>query len=150
MEPEPSAPEEPFINLDDSKKLFSSVSTRELINSTVTLHIASNELVVNVGSWVMNSGLMKNPVSSKVLSEYIIKRTFYPHFCGGKDLREADRTAKRLRDSGLRAMFDYGMEHANDNQSCDNNLEEIIQTIVSNKSLPTSPVSCFSFLKTYF
>ncbi|KAI3462831.1 hypothetical protein Pfo_019494 [Paulownia fortunei] len=138
--PKPSTPNEPAINLDDPKELFSSVSTPKLIKSTVTLHVASMDRMVDLGLSVMNSRLMKSPISRKVVLDSI-EHTFYDHFCGGKDLGEADRTVKKLWDSGLRAMLDYGLEHAIDNGSCERNLEEIIQTIQSTKSLPTSPVS---------
>lgn len=72
-----------------------------------------------------------------------IERTFYDHFCGGRNLGEADTTAKRLwENSGLRAMLDYGMEHAIDNASCDENMNEFIQTIESTQAnRSTSPVS---------
>lgn len=74
-----------------------------------------------------------------------IEHSFYEHFCAGKDLNEAYRTVRNLRDAGLGAMLDYGMEHANDSESCDKNLAEFVQTIESTKLHPTSPVST-SFL----
>ncbi|KAH6826874.1 Methylenetetrahydrofolate reductase family protein [Perilla frutescens var. hirtella] len=129
--------EEPYINLDDSKELFSSVTTGKLMASTFTLHVVLNEIMIDLGSWVMNSRLMKSPLSREVLLGSI-EHTLYHHFCGGKTLREADRAARKLWDSGLQAMLDYGMEHADDNASCDQNVEEIIQTIASTKSHPTS------------
>ncbi|EYU39360.1 hypothetical protein ABFS82_11G093800 [Erythranthe guttata] len=132
---------EPPINLDDPRELFSSVPTSKLIKSTVTLHMASMDSMVDMGSWVLKSGLMQNPIS-KGLVLGSIKHTFYEHFCGGKDLKEADNTVKRIWDDyGLRAMLDYGMEHALDNGSCDSNLDEFIQTIQSATHSPTSPVS---------
>lgn len=130
---------EPYINLDDSKELFSSVTTKKLMASTFTLHVVMNELMIDFGSKVMNSSLMNSPVSREVLLGSI-EHTLYHHFCGGKTLREADRAARKLWESGLQAMLDYGMEHAHDNASCGHNAEEIIQTIASAKSLPSSPV----------
>lgn len=117
-----------------------SVPTPKLIKSSAILHIASMDPMVGFGVQVMNSRLMKYSISRKVVLESI-EHTFYDHFCGGKDLGEADRTVKKLWDSGLRAMLDYSLEHTLDNGSCDRNLEEFIRTIESTKSLPTSPVS---------
>ncbi|CAA0832285.1 Proline dehydrogenase 2- mitochondrial [Striga hermonthica] len=128
------------VNLDDAKELFSSVSTGKLIKSIVTLQAASMNGVVELGSTVVNSRLMKSPISRKMLLESI-EHTFYDHFCGGKDLGEADRIVKRLWDSGLMAMLDYGLEHATDNGACDRNLDEFVQTIESAKHLGASPVS---------
>ncbi|KAK6128768.1 hypothetical protein DH2020_037474 [Rehmannia glutinosa] len=59
----------------------------------------------------------------------------------GKTLGEADKTVKKLWDSGLRAMLDYGLENALDNAACDRNLDEFILTIDSTKLFATSPVS---------
>ncbi|KAG8366999.1 hypothetical protein BUALT_Bualt16G0026800 [Buddleja alternifolia] len=134
--PEP----EPALNLYDSKELFSSVPTGKLIKSTITLHMAAFDPMVGLGIRVMDSKIMDNPFCKKVVLK-TIKHTFYEHFCGGEDLVEADRTVRKLWDAGIRAMLDYGLEHANDNGSCDENLKEFIQTIESTKSLPTSPVS---------
>ncbi|GFQ06569.1 proline dehydrogenase 2 mitochondrial [Phtheirospermum japonicum] len=140
-DPKPiAAPTEPPVNLDDSKELFSSFSTTKLIKSAVTLQMASMESVVELGSTVINSRLMKSPISKKVVLESI-EHTFYDHFCGGKNLGEADRTVKRLWDSGLRAMLDYGLEHAIDNGACDRNADEFVQTIESTKFLGACPVS---------
>ncbi|KAG8384543.1 hypothetical protein BUALT_Bualt04G0128800 [Buddleja alternifolia] len=131
---------DPIINLTDPKKLFSSVSTTKLIKSSITLYMASMEPMVDFGTWVMNSGLMSNPISNQIISK-AIEHSFYDHFCAGKDLDGAGRTVGKLWGGGLRTMLDYGLEHANDNESCDRNLEEFIKTIGSTKSLPTSPVS---------
>lgn len=132
---------EAYINLEDYKQLFSSVPTRKLTASTITLHVVLNELMIDLGSWVMNSRLMKTPISKEVLLGSI-EHTLYHHFCGGKNLIEADRAARKLRDSGLRVMLDYGMEHADNNAACDLNTDEIIGTIAStDQSLPTSPES---------
>ncbi|KAL1563218.1 proline dehydrogenase 2, mitochondrial-like isoform X1 [Salvia divinorum] len=129
-----------YINLDDSKELFSSVPTAKLMASTFTLHVVMNEVMIHIGSKVMNSRLMNAPVSREVLLGSI-ERTLYHHFCGGKTLKEADRAARKLWESGLQSMLDYGMEHAHDNASCDHNVHEIIETIASTLSLPSSPVS---------
>ncbi|XP_057768514.1 proline dehydrogenase 2, mitochondrial-like [Salvia miltiorrhiza] len=136
----PKPEESPYINLDDSKKLFSSVPTAKLMVSTFTLHVVMNELMIDIGSKVMNSRLMKSPVLRELLLRSI-EHTLYHHFCGGKTLREADQAARKLWESGLQAMLDYGMEHAHDNASCNQNVQEIIETIASTISLPSSPVS---------
>lgn len=137
--PEPEE-EPPLINLDDYKELFSSISTPKLMASTFTHHVVLNELVIELGQCVMNSRLMKTPVSREILLGSI-EHTLYHHFCGGKTLGDADRAARKLWDSGLQAMLDYGMEHADNNALCDQNMVEIVRTIASTKSLSPSPVS---------
>ncbi|KAH7852020.1 hypothetical protein Vadar_019575 [Vaccinium darrowii] len=47
-----------IINLDDTKSLFSSLSTTELLCSAINLQVAAVKPVVDLGMWVMNSKLM--------------------------------------------------------------------------------------------
>ncbi|PIN12797.1 Proline oxidase [Handroanthus impetiginosus] len=121
------------INLANSKELFKHLSDSKLLKSSATLHIASKDGMVNIGSKVINSRLMKNPVSKKIVLD-TIKRTFYDHFCGGEDLKKANVTVEELWKIGLKAMLDYGLEHAVDNESCDRNLEEFLGTIEASKT----------------
>ncbi|CAH9088743.1 unnamed protein product [Cuscuta epithymum] len=135
-----TAPGKALLNLDDAKELFSSVSTTKLLKSSVTLHMTAVEPLVDVGLWVMKSRLMGVPLLRESILG-IVKLLFYDHFCGGKDLQEVGRTVSKLSESGLKAMLDYGLEHATDNSSCDISLKEILQTADSVNSLPSSSVS---------
>lgn len=98
------------------------------------------EPMVDFGMWVLNSKLMGAPMVKRIVFE-AIEHSFYDHFCAGKGLKEVGGTVKKLWDSGLRAMLDYGLEHAIDNEDCDRNLEQFIQTAESAKSHPDSSVS---------
>ncbi|KAL0450396.1 UNVERIFIED_CONTAM: Proline dehydrogenase 1, mitochondrial [Sesamum latifolium] len=128
------------LELDDTKRLFSSVSTSKLIKSTGMLKISSYNRAVDFGLWIMTSGLMNNPVVRNLVLA-VTEHTFYPHYCAGKDLEKAVRTVKKLWDSGLGAMLNYGLEHATDNESCDRNLQEFLRTINSTKSIDSCQVS---------
>ncbi|KAL3525795.1 hypothetical protein ACH5RR_014167 [Cinchona calisaya] len=130
-----------IIDFEDVKGLFSTVSTSRLLKSKITLEMAAIERMVDLGMRVMNSRLVETPVLKQAILGGI-EHTFYDHFCGGKDLKEAGKTISRLwNDAGLRGMLDYGLEHAIDNDSCDQNMMEFIKTVESSKSLPPSSVS---------
>lgn len=95
---------------------------------------------MDLGMWVMGSRLMQ----MGLLREAVlggIKHTVYEHFVAGSDAGEAGRTVKKLWESGLRGMLDYGLEHAVDNESCDKNAQQFIKTVESTQSLPPSSVS---------
>nr|AKP06212.1 proline dehydrogenase [Eurya emarginata] len=139
--PSTAASANSILKLDDVKELFSSVSTTKLLRSAINLHVAAVEPVVDLGMWVMKSGLMDTVVLREVMLT-AIKHTFYEHFCAGHDPAEAGRTAMKLWDSGLRGMLVYALEHAVDNESCDQNLEGFLKTVESTKSIPQSSVSC--------
>lgn len=88
----------------------------------------------------MKSRLMDNMIPKKIVLG-VVKNTFYKHFCAGENLEEASQTLQRIWDSGLRGILDYGLEDATDNASCDQNLNEFVQSVESTKLLPTSSVS---------
>ncbi|XP_010257831.1 PREDICTED: proline dehydrogenase 2, mitochondrial-like [Nelumbo nucifera] len=128
------------LNLDDVEKLFKSVSTVQLLRSSLNLHMAAFGPVVELGMWVMRSRL----VETAIIREFIlttVKHTFYEHFCAGENVEEASRTLQRLWNDGLTGILDYSLEDATDNDSCDRNLEEFLKTVDSTKFLPPSSVS---------
>lgn len=127
---------------EDVKGLFSSVPTAKLIRSFLTLKMVATEPVVDLGTWVMTSRLMKTALFRGMVAG-VTKATFFDHFVAGRNHEEAGEIVKMLWNDGLGAMLDYGLEHAYDNVSCDSNMEAFIQTIESTNSLPLSSVSCF-------
>ncbi|KAL8124745.1 proline dehydrogenase 2, mitochondrial-like [Apium graveolens] len=129
-----------LLSFEDSKDLFASISTAKLLKSTLTLKMAAVETVVDLGTWVINSKLMNVGVFKDVVMGFT-KCTFYDHFVAGRNVNEAGETVKMLWDDGFRGMLDYGLEHVDDNQSCDRNSEAFINTVDSTKSLPATSVS---------
>lgn len=131
---------------EDVKGLFSSVPTRKLLRSFLTLKMVSMEPVVDSGTWIMTSRLMKNALFRGMVVG-VTKATFFDQFVAGRNHEEAGEIVKMLWNEGLSGMLDYGLEHAYDNVSCDLNMEAFIQTIESTKSLPLSSVSCSYIIK---
>lgn len=127
------------LSFEDSKDLFASISTSKLLKSTLTLKMAAVEPVVDLGTWVINSKLMNVGVFKDVVMGFT-KCTFYDHFVAGRNVDEAGETIKMLWDDGFRGMLDYGLEHVDDNESCDRNSEAFIKTVESTKSLPSTSV----------
>ncbi|KAF5779434.1 putative proline dehydrogenase [Helianthus annuus] len=129
-----------IFDFDDTKGLFSSVSTGKLLRSAANLNLAAVEPVVDLGMWVMRSRVMHVGLLREIVLG-VIKHTSYEHFVAGADLEETGRTVQKLWESGLRGMLDYGLEHAVDNQSCDTNALQFVKTVESTQSLPPSSVS---------
>ena len=130
-----------IFDFEDTKCLFASVHTRKLLHSAITLNVCAMDSMVDFTIKVMNSKMMEN---NRVFREgvlKVIKHSAYDHFVAGEDTVEAGRTVNRLWESGLRGMLDYGLEHAVDNKSCDENTKELIKTAESAHSLPKSSVS---------
>ncbi|XP_017232731.1 proline dehydrogenase 1, mitochondrial [Daucus carota subsp. sativus] len=131
---------EPGLVSDDVKGLFSSVPTGKLLRSFLTLKMVASEPVVDLGTWVMTSRLMKTALFREIVVG-VTKATFFDHFVAGTNHEEAGEIVKMLWNDGLSGMLDYGLEHAYDNVSCDLNMEAFVKTIESTKSLPQSSVS---------
>ncbi|XP_031393997.1 proline dehydrogenase 2, mitochondrial-like [Punica granatum] len=139
-EPAPTGPSPP-IDLSDPGRLFASVPTTRLIHSVANLHAAAVDPLVDLGIKVMTSRLVTGTGPARDIVIGAVKRTFYKHFCGGEDTVEAAETVRQLNEAGLRGMLDYAVEDAEDNPSCDQNLEAFLQTVASTKTLPQGCVS---------
>lgn len=135
----------PPINLADPERLFSSVPTAKLIHSVANLHAAAVEPVVDLGIWLMKSRLIMGTELARGAVLGAVRRTFYEHFCGGEDTVEAAATVRQLNEAGLRGMLDYAVEDAEDNSSCDRNLDAFLRTVESTKMIPQGCV-CSSAL----
>ncbi|KAK6928006.1 Proline dehydrogenase domain [Dillenia turbinata] len=135
-----NAQKDSILDLYDTRKLFSSVSTGKLIRSSINLHVTAIEPVVDFGTWVMQSKLIETFAVREIVLE-TIRHTFFEHFCGGETVEEAKRNIEKLSDAGLRGMMVYGLEDADDNESCDKNLEMFLQTAEATKTLPPSSMS---------
>lgn len=128
-----------IFDFEDTKALFASVPTGKLLHSAATLNVAAIEPMVDLSLWVMNSRLMEVPLfKSAVMGT--IKYTAYDHFVAGSDTVETGKTVRKLWDSGVRGMLDYGLEHAVDNESCNIAEKQLIKTAESTQSLPASSV----------
>uniref|UniRef100_A0A7N0TQQ4 Proline dehydrogenase n=1 Tax=Kalanchoe fedtschenkoi TaxID=63787 RepID=A0A7N0TQQ4_KALFE len=123
-----------------NSNIFSPVATSDLIRSSINLGLSAIEPVADLGSWLMRSRMMDVPgIRPAVVAA--VRRTFFRQFCAGESVEEAALSVERLWRSGLRGMLSYGVEHADDNESCDRNFLSFLRTIRSASSLPPSSVS---------
>ncbi|XP_047336020.1 proline dehydrogenase 2, mitochondrial-like [Impatiens glandulifera] len=135
------SPTDSILNLHDVRALFSTVSTPKFVRSALNLHASAIGPMVDLGTWVMNSKLLKVPILREATLA-VIRHTVFQHFCAGETPDEAGQTASKLWEAtGIRGMLVYGLEHASDNDWCDRNLQGFLQTVESARSLPQSSVS---------
>ncbi|XP_073526408.1 uncharacterized protein [Phyllobates terribilis] len=135
----PLHPKPEILDLHDVN-LFATVPTTKLLKSTATLKMVSIDPIVDLGMWVMKSKLVETPIAREIILG-VTKRTFYEQFVAGEDVTEMSRTVRSIWSSGLKSMLNYGLEHAHDNASCDDNFKAIMETVESNKTLPPPSVS---------
>ncbi|KAG6578518.1 Proline dehydrogenase 2, mitochondrial, partial [Cucurbita argyrosperma subsp. sororia] len=134
------SPAAPTVDFSDTKALFGSLSTLEVLHAAASLHVAAVGPVVDVGMWVMNSKLMDVELARDVIFG-TVRHSFYRHFCAGEDDTAVGKTVRRLHNVGLRSMLDYAIEYANDEESCDRNLHGFLRTIEATRALPRGSAS---------
>ncbi|KAH9625244.1 hypothetical protein KSS87_016281 [Heliosperma pusillum] len=102
--------------------------------------MASMDPVVEMGIWVMRSKLMEIPGFRQAILG-TVKHSFYEQFVAGKNLLETSKMVGKLWEAGLKGMLNYGLEHAFDNHSCDNNYQTLFNTIESTNIFAPSSIS---------
>ncbi|CAM6092940.1 unnamed protein product [Calypogeia fissa] len=125
---------------DDGEILYSDMTSQELLVTLSNLQLLSYEPLVELSLKVLNSRLLRWPVTSTPLL-WLIKRTTYSHFCAGENTVEAGQTLSRMWELGLRGVLDYSLEDAEDEEFCDDNCAGFLKTVASSRELPPGSVS---------
>ncbi|WCJ25457.1 Proline dehydrogenase 1 mitochondrial [Euphorbia peplus] len=131
-----------ILDLNDHRKLFSTLPTKKLIHASFILQLAAMDPVVDLGIWIMKSKLMRE--SDGVIRHAIlrmIRHTFYEHFVAGETPNEVKSYVQRVNESGLRGMLDFAVEFSTKNDGCDLNFLAFLDTIEAAKSYSPSSVS---------
>ena len=104
--PAPESARDADIPLGNAQKLFQKMTSVELSSALLNLQMASNETLVDAGTAVLRSPLMKYGILSTPVHA-VIKRTTYSHFCAGETVEEAGRTLTRMWELGLKGILDF-------------------------------------------
>jgi hypothetical protein len=71
------------LNLEDTERLYSALSTGELAKGVFNLSLVGSSLLVDASSKLLMSDLMKNKLFAAPVN-WVVRRTAYSHFCAGK------------------------------------------------------------------
>lgn len=131
IDPDPSLD----LNFENTEIAFSHKSDRELKKTAWLFNLMNNSTLVNVGSKL---GLYA--VKWRVpFSEFAVRHTIFPQFCGGESLLDCQNTIDHLYESDILTVLDFGAEGKSDEDDLDAVLEEILKAIemaASNNSVP--------------
>jgi hypothetical protein len=100
-------------DFDDAKTTYGGKTLGSLLRSYVVFSLCT------IGPLVRNSeSLFKlsNQVFGTTLTEFVVKKTFFAHFCGGEDVQGLRPTIKELNANGINGILDYAAENAPDEQ----------------------------------
>jgi len=95
------------LQFDNTEETFKFKTTMELFRSWFIFRLCGNKLLVK------NSGVivdLSEKVLGKKIMSFIMKQTFFGHFCAGEDSESTKLTIKKLRDIGVGTILDYAIE----------------------------------------
>ena len=123
------------LNFDNTAIAFAHKSDRALKKTAWLFNLINNSTLVNVGSKL---GLYA--VKFRVpFSEFAVRHTIFPQFCGGESLLDCQGTIDQLYESDILTVLDFGAEGKSDEDDLDAVLEENLKAIemaASNNSVP--------------
>ena len=90
-----------------------------LLKSPAVLQADAIESLVDVGMWVMESTLVKDPVVRDAVYG-VLRHTFYEQFSAGVNHVEVGDTVHRMwRDFDIRTILVFSVEDVDNDDSCD-------------------------------
>lgn len=131
IEPEPYKE----LNFNNTEIAFASKSDKELSKTAWLFRMMNNHQLVKLGS---KFGLLAIKLNLP-FTEYFVKKTIFPQFCGGENLMDCQKTIDKLYDSDILTILDYGAEGKSDEDDLDAVMNETINAIemaASNNSVP--------------
>ncbi|MCO6463745.1 MAG: proline dehydrogenase family protein [Saprospiraceae bacterium] len=128
---------EPNLNLDFSNTeiAFSNKSDAELKKTAWLFRMMNNKSLVSVGS-----KLAMFAIKARIpFTEYFVRKTVFPQFCGGETLLDCQQVIDKLYEFDTLTILDFGAEGKTDEDELDNAMNETIRAIemaASNNSVP--------------
>ena len=99
------------VDFSDPAKAYSKKSVVELIRSYCVFVLCSVRPLVSNADWLL-------PFSRRYLGgplvDFVVKSTFFAHFCGGERVSELKPCIEMLNKNGINAILDYDAENAPD------------------------------------
>lgn len=111
--------ENPLINFEENKKLiYKNYTLSELFRSLIVFQLCQIKPLVNVSEKLIN---FSYKVLGKSITNFLLKKTFYGHFCAGENQEQVKLTVQRLGKFGVGSIFDYAAESDLNEESSDAN-----------------------------
>mgnify|MGYP003575251144 CR=1 FL=1 len=124
----------PTISFDNTAIAFAHKSNKELKESHFLFSIMGKPWLVQLGTrlapWSIKAGL---PVKG------LIRKTIFKQFVGGETLAETAAVAKKLAESNVQVILDYGVEGMEGESAFDQARDEFIRVIEYAATQPNIP-----------
>eukprot|EP00457_Paulinella_chromatophora_P002919 gb/GEZN01002924.1/.p1 GENE.gb/GEZN01002924.1/~~gb/GEZN01002924.1/.p1 ORF type:complete len:585 (+),score=74.19 gb/GEZN01002924.1/:47-1801(+) len=93
-------------DFSDTQEAYASMTTPELVRSAFILKLASLQWLVRISERLLILGHRLFPA----LTDGVVRRTFFAHFCAGEDEHSIAPRVSSLYDKGVGSILDYAAE----------------------------------------
>jgi proline dehydrogenase len=112
------------LSFEDTSIAFSSKTNEDLKKMHFLFSTMNWKYPTKIGTFFIKTALkFKLPVQS------VIKKTLFKQFCGGETIEECKKTIADLLKFNVRTILDYSVEGTDSEQSFDNNLNKVLESI---------------------
>jgi len=95
------------LDFDNGQAALSAKSTAELMRAYLVFRACSIPFLVHHGRSLLS---LSEKVLGRRFTNWMLRKTFYGHFCAGETPEEVQKTIEKLRASGIGAILDYAAE----------------------------------------
>jgi proline dehydrogenase len=95
------------LNFDDVKESFSQKSDYEILRSIIIFKLCGIPWFVKNGKHLL---AMSDRILGTKFTNWILKKTFFAHFCAGESADDIQPVIKKLENAGIGAVLDYAAE----------------------------------------
>ncbi|KAI9354568.1 FAD-linked oxidoreductase-like protein [Zopfochytrium polystomum] len=106
-------PAAPLLSAFAQRRIGRYVGTLSLINSYAVLQLCGFRPLVDWAETILSAA---ERLHLSWLVHWVVKQTFFKHFCGGEDLKEVVPTMRRLESRNIGSILDLAMEADIDSQ----------------------------------
>ncbi len=110
LSPAPTPPPS-TMNFDDTNLAFGGRSTPDLLRAYAVFRLCTFGPLVRNAEAALS---LSNSVLGSTVTDQVVKRTFFKHFCGGEATDDLRPCIKLLNDNGINGILDYAAENAPD------------------------------------
>lgn len=104
------------IDFSDSSAAHGQKTTYELLRALAVFRVCQVKWIVDNAKMLLN---ISNRVLGATITDAIVGRTFYKHFCAGRDSVDMKPVIDMLQRNGVRPILDYAAESEGGGESAD-------------------------------
>ena len=97
-----------IVNFDDSREAYRSKTSIELLRAIAVFRLCGVSTLVKRSNQILDGA---SKVVGRQAVDYVVKKTFFGHFCAGETIEEVEPVVAHLGDSGVGAILDYAAEN---------------------------------------